>query len=186
MGLMHTLHHLKRDRELVILNKGLAQGVRDLDLAYELDGFLFTHAEPSMLKELEDLHHKLYGAALVPWIGKLYKSCAEELVSVILNKEGRIAGYEMFIFNEGEYKARLIHSAFLGIAYKHQGQGLSTKLRQYSIKCYDKNQLAGISTVAAVDNIKAIRAAQKAGFVIQKASVKPPGYYMVTMLMSRS
>ena len=73
----------------------------------------------------------------------------------------------------------------MGVDPAYQGQGLSTKLRQYSISCYDFGVLSAISTVAGVDDIKAIRSAQKAGFVIVKASAKPPGHYMVRSLMKK-
>ena len=185
MALLHTLHHVKRDFKLWQLNKSLAVGIRNLDLELKDGDFTFTHATTSMLKELEALHHVLFRVPLISWIRWFYKIRCEQLVSVVLNKEGKVIGYDMFIFNEGEVKDFILHEPFVGVDPAYQGQGLSTKLRQYSISCYDFGVLSAISTVAGVDDIKAIRSAQKAGFVIVKASAKPPGHYMVRSLMKK-
>ncbi|HIV16296.1 MAG TPA: hypothetical protein IAB18_10440 [Candidatus Avisuccinivibrio pullicola] len=185
MSLSHTLHHMERDVSLWRLNHRLVKGIRNRELTLTEDGFTFTHATRSMVKEIESLHLQLFRVPLINWIRWVYKFHVADLVSVILDKDGHVAGYDMFIFNEGEWQDRILHEPFVGVDPKYQGLGLSTKLRRYSVTCYNFGILNGLSTVAAYDDIKALRSAQKSGYGIVKASAKPSGHYLVCPLTLR-
>ncbi len=185
MSLKHSFHHAQRDFKLWRMNRRLALGIRNKDLTEEDDEFTFCCAKNSMVKELDQLHLRLFRMPLAGWIKWLYKFNAADFVSVAIDKQGRIAGYDMFIFNESEVKSAIIHEPFVGIHPDYQNRGLAARLRLYSARSYDFGVLSGISTVAPYDDIKALRSAQKAGFAIHKASVKPQGYYMFKFLTKK-
>ena len=96
-----------------------------------------------------------------------------------------VIGYDLFFFQPSEKNKKVIHELYVGIRTEYQDRGLGVKLRQFSAKCYDEGYLDGISTLASVDNIKALRTAQKAGFAITKMSAKPVAHYLFKNLFRR-
>ncbi len=68
------------------------------------------------------------------------------------------------------------------ITIAEPGNSIATALRRYSIKTYDFGNLNALSTVSDMNDIKALRSAQKAGYGIEKQALKPPGHYLVKHL----
>ena len=129
----------------------------------------FKRGEAKYLKQIENLHLELFRQPLYPWLVWLY----------------RFRAYDLFFFQPVEANQKVIHELYVGVEYKYQDKGIGVKLRQYSSKCYDEGYLDGISTLAAFDNIKALRTAQKSGFAITKTSAKPLAHYLYKHLTRR-
>ncbi|MCR5537446.1 MAG: hypothetical protein K6F05_08615 [Succinivibrio sp.] len=151
----------------------------------QFEGYTFSAARKEDLKAIEALHLMLFRQPMVRWLRFLYKVRPSELIGVVKNAQGELCGYDCFMFNEVEVQDRIIHEQYVGIAPKFQGQGLSTRLRRYSISCYDDGFITGVSTLAPEHDIKALRSAQKSGYAIIKMSAKPPAYYLYQKLHAR-
>ncbi len=176
------LHHLKHNVKLWHLNHRLAKGISRKCASEQFGDFTFTVGSAKYLKEVQALHLALFRQPMLPWLVWVYRFHAPQLMSLVLDKEGRVAGYEGFMFNEAEVNDNYIHEVYVGVHESLQGQGLATALRRYSINSYNFGNLAGISTVAINNDIKALRSAQKAGYAIIKQSLKPSGHYLVYKL----
>ena len=142
----------------------------------------FKAGETKYLHQIENLHISLFRQPLVPWLVWIYRFCAKELVSVVVDENDKVVGYDLFMFEPSEIKDNIIHEVYVGVSSEYQDRGIGLKLRQYSIECYDEGRLSGISTLAAFDNIKALRTAQRAGFAITKTSAKPVAHYLFRYL----
>lgn len=177
MELGHTLHHLRRDFMLWRTNIRMSRRIRDQKIVEEGD-YIFRSASHEDLKAIEELHNIIYRVPFVNWIRWVYKYRYAQLIGVVTTKDGTLVGYDSFIINEVEVEDRIIHELDVVIAPKFQGQGLSTRLRRYSISCYDHGFFNGVSTLARENDIKALRSAQKSGYAITKMSAKPPAYYL--------
>ena len=151
----------------------------------EQDGYIFSAATREDLKSIDQLHILLFRQPMVRWIRYVYKVRPNQLIGVVKNAQGQLVGYDCFMFNEVEVADRIIHEQYVAIAPQFQGQGLSTKLRRYSISCYDEGFITGVSTLAGEHDIKALRSAQKSGYAIVKMSAKPPAYYLYQSLHAR-
>ncbi len=182
MDVKHYLEHVGRDYKLWRLNLKLSKNIRR-DLEQSDDNFIYRAARADELKKIEELHLMLVKQPMIGWIRWVYKFRAKELISVVIDKkDNSIVGYDLFMFNEAEVSDNYIHELFVGIIPKYQGLGLSTKLRKYSLECYDHGRLSGVSTLAFFTDIKALRSAQKSGFAIIKQSAKPPAHYLLHKL----
>lgn len=179
MSVSHYLEHVRRDFKLWKMNMDKSRNIRKF-LQKEDDNFLYRAGSAADLKAIEHLHFSLFRGPMVNWLHWVYKFRAPELMSVIVDKKtNKVIGYDLYMFNESELKDRYIHEQYLGIDPNYQGKSLSVSLRKFSIECYNFGVLYGVSTLANLDDIKAIRSAQKAGFAIKKLSVKPRAHYMV-------
>lgn len=177
--LRHRLEHISRDLRLWRINHKMSKNLRDITLEQEDGDILYKCASISDLKELESLHLNLFRAPLISWIRYVYRFRAPQLISIAIDKKSnKIIGYDMYIFNESEVAQRIIHNVYVGVKSEYQGQGISTKLRKFSLNSYNQGVLLGASTISGFDDIKALRSAQKAGFYITKQSAKPRGHYL--------
>lgn len=182
--------HLKNIRYNMKRSRGIR---RDLTEQFEIAGkeneennlLTFKRGDAKYLKQIENLHLELFRQPLYPWLVWLYRFRAKELTSVVVDKNDRVIAYDLFFFQPVEAKEKIIHELYVGVNYKYQDKGIGVKLRQYSSKCYDEGYLDGISTLAAFDNIKALRTAQKSGFAITKTSAKPLAHYLYKHLTRR-
>ncbi len=177
MELGHTFHHLKRDFLLWYMNIRMSSGIREQKTVIDGD-FIFRAGNRQDLAAIEKLHYAVYQVPLVGWIKWVYRFHSSQLIGVVTTRDGTLAGYDSFIINEVEACDRIIHEQDVVIAPEFRGQGLSTKLRRYSISCYSHSFFTGVSTLAGEHDIKALRSAQKSGYAITKMSAKPPAYYL--------
>ncbi|MGN0901953.1 MAG: GNAT family N-acetyltransferase [Succinivibrio sp.] len=184
MAFFHSLSERTEKIKLVAYNIRRGSGVRN-DYT-ETDGELtLKRGAVKYLKQIELLHLELFRFPLFPWLSWIYRFRARDLVSVVVDKNDQVVAYDLFFFEPSEANEKFIHEIYVGVKYEYQDKGLGVKLRMYSSKCYDNGYLDGISTLAAHDNIKALRTAQKAGFGIVKESVKPRAMYLVKRLTRR-
>ncbi|MCK0526493.1 GNAT family N-acetyltransferase [Anaerobiospirillum sp. NML120449] len=144
--------------------------------------YTFVTGKVKYLKEVQSLHSQLFRVPMLNWLVWLYRFRSPELVSLVLDKENKVVGYECFMLNEGEIEHHILHSLYVGVHPSLQGQGIATALRRWSIASYDFGNLNALSTVADMNDIRALRSAQKAGYGIEKQALKPPGHYLVRHL----
>lgn len=182
---LHGLHHLRRNVSLWRMNNSLAKTVMRHDLEKDYDGYRLCKASVQQLKEIETLHVSLFREPMLGWLVWVYRFQASKFISVALDRDGKVAGYECFMFNEVEIDDRILHEVYIGVREDAGGKGLATALRRYSLECFDFGTLNGISSVASLSDIKALRSAQKAGFAITRQSLKPPGHYLFKPLTLR-
>lgn len=177
---MFELEHLRHDWSLWRFNLQQCRGLmRKREVVRSEDGFTFAPAAARQLPAVEDLYRQLFGRPLLGWLHWVYRFKAAELISLLQSPAGEIIGFDAFMFNRAEEGAGIIHELYLGIAPAWQGQGLALRLRRYSLSCYNHGSLKAVSTLAALDDIKALRTAQRAGFYIAKRSAKPPAHYLI-------
>lgn len=172
------LHHMTHSIKLWHLNHKLARRIHRKKESQSFNDYTFVVGDGRYIKEIQRLHFMIFRQPMLNWLVWLYRFDMENLVSLILDKEGKVIGYECFMFNEVEIKDHILHEVYVGVLPEFQGQGLATALRQYSIRSYNFGNLLGLSTVAVNNDIKALRSAQKAGYAITKQSLKPPGQYL--------
>lgn len=137
------------------------------------------------LKQVENLHLELFRFPLYNFLVWIYRFRASQLMSVVVDENDKVIAYDLFMFQPSEKDTKVLHELYVGVAYKYQDKGIGVKLREYSSKCYDQGYLDGLSTLAAFDNIKALRTAQKSGYAIVKTSVKPLAHYLFKHLTRR-
>lgn len=172
----HSIHHLSRNILLWNMNQRLSRQIKRKNITQQYGDYTLAIGQVKHLKEIERLHLSLFREPMLGWLVWLYRFRAQNLLSVALNSEGKVIGYECFMFNEAEINDHILHEVYVGVS--EEGKGIATALRKFSIETYNFGNLNGISTVASVHDIKALRSAQKAGFAITKQSLKPPGYYL--------
>lgn len=177
--------HLRQGIALFRSNLRMSKGIRRNLTRTDEDGFVYRCGERKDLKDIEYLQIRIFRKPLLTWMVWLYRWRLPELSGVVLSPDGKLAGYDLFMFNEAEYGQKIVHELFVAVAPEFQGRGISTKLRRFSVECYDDNVLKGVSTLAGYNDIKALRSAQKSGFAITKSSAKPPAYYMFVPLIPR-
>lgn len=182
---LHDLHHFSRNIKLWQMNQKMArQIVRHVE-PVQYGDYTITMGSLKHLKDIERAHAELFREPMLGWLVWLYRFRANDLVTVALNQQGELVGYECFMFNESEIKDLILHEVYIGVHEQYQGKGIATAMRKFSISSYEFGNLSGLSTVAVDNDIKALRSAQKSGFSIQKHSLKPPGYYMYKALFAR-
>lgn len=173
---LHDVHHFSRNFKLWHLNQSLARQLMRKDISQQYGDYTLTLGSAKHLKDIERLHVHLFKKPMLNWLVWVYRFRASKLVTVALDKQGHVRGYECFMFNEVEIKDQILHEVYVGVL--DEGQGLGTAMRKFSIETYNFGNLLGLSTVALDHDIKALRSAQKAGFAITKQSLKPPGKYL--------
>lgn len=179
------LHHLSHNIQLWKMNQSYARQIMRKHEDVQFGEYTFTTGRVKYLKEIQSLHAQLFRQPMLNWLVWLYRFRSPELVSVVLNKEGKVVGYECFMINAGELQDHILHGLYVGVSEELQGQGIATALRKYSIESYDFGNLTALSTVAVPGDIKALRSAQKAGYAIEKQSLKPSGHYLIKRLTIR-
>ncbi|MGN0893893.1 MAG: GNAT family N-acetyltransferase [Succinivibrio sp.] len=184
MQILHELVEKSVRLKYIHYNMRRSKGIRR-DLVKTEDGLTYKRGDVKYLKLIENMHLALFRKPLLPWLSWLYRFRAKELISVVVDSNDNLIGYDLFFFEPAEANLKVIHELYVGVAHQFQDRGIGVKLRQYSASCYDDGYLDGISTLAAYDNIKALRTAQKAGFAITKESAKPPAYYLYRHLTRR-
>lgn len=175
-------HHLKEHLRFWQMNMKATSAVKRKLLPQKLGELTLAPGQAKHLKEIAALHQRLYHLPFLGWLYWLYRFRASRLITVALDRNGQVVGYECFMVNESELGQDILHSVYLGVAESHQGQGLAAALRRYSVESFNHGNVAALSTVVPVGAMKAMRSAQKAGYAIEKASLKPPGYYLVRHL----
>ncbi len=176
---MFELEHLRHDWSLWLFNLQQCRGLIRQRHRVCADGFTFAPATTRQLPAVEELYRQLFGRPLLGWLHWVYRFRAAALISVLQNSDGAVIGFDAFMFNRAEEGAGIIHELYLGIAPAYQGQGLAVKLRRYSLDTYNHGSLKAVSTLAALNDLKALRTAQHAGFYIAKRSAKPPAHYLI-------
>ena len=184
MPFFHQLEHLNRDLKLWRMNIRMSRQIRRQDELSE-DGLIYRPGRAEDLKQIDELHIRVFRQPMVGWIRFVYRFRAPQLIGVVTDGDGQLVGYDAFMFNEVEYRERIIHEQYVAVAPAYQGKGISTKLRRYSIASYDDGFLTGVSTLAQEHDIKALRSAQKSGYAITKMSAKPKAYYLFIPLRAR-
>ncbi|HIX58024.1 MAG TPA: GNAT family N-acetyltransferase [Candidatus Anaerobiospirillum pullistercoris] len=175
-------HHMTHSFKLWSLNHKLARRIHRKKESQTFGDYTFVVGSARYLKDIQGLHFHLFRQPMLNWLIWLYRFSSENLVSLALDKDGKVVGYECFMFNEVEIQDRILHEVYVGVTDEHQGKGVATALRKFSINSYDFGNLKGLSTVALNNDIKALRSAQKAGYGITKQSLKPPGQYLFKAL----
>ncbi len=181
---MPDFHHLQHDFKLWQLNLRLSRHLRG-PFRREEDGFIYASGALRYLKDVEKLHMQLFRKPLLGWLTWVYRFRAAQLMTLLLSPSGELVGYSLCMFNAAEASEHIVHEVYVGIAPTYQGRGLSIKLRRAVAESYNHGHLSAISTLAGVDDIKALRSAQKAGYAITKFSAKPPAHYLVHPLTRR-
>ena len=176
------MHHLTEHIRLWQMNQRAARRVMRKPLTEQFGELTFCPGQVKHLKEIQALHLRLFKVPMLNWLVWLYRFRSPQLVSLALDPHGKVVGYECFMINESELQANILHSVYVGVDEAYQGKGVATALRSYSIRTYDFGNLNAVSTVAGTNDIKALRCAQKAGYAIAKASLKPPGHDLVRRL----
>lgn len=147
--------------------------------------YTFKPGSFKYLKQIAKLHGELFPMPLLSWLYWIYLLKSRQLCSVAVDRDDNLIAYDLYLFEKAEYQQNYIHELYLGVRKEYQHQGIAVQLRLYSAASYDNGSLSGISTLAAFNNISALRSAQKAGFGIIKESVKPRAYYMFKPLRRR-
>lgn len=176
------LHHLSHNVQLWKMNQKYARQIMRRHEPEKFGDYTFVTGKVKYLKEVQSLHSQLFRVPMLNWLVWLYRFRSPELVSLVLDKENKVVGYECFMLNEGEIEHHILHSLYVGVHPSLQGQGIATALRRWSIASYDFGNLNALSTVADMSDIRALRSAQKAGYGIEKQALKPPGHYLVRHL----
>lgn len=176
------LHHFSHNIQLWKMNQRYARHIMRHHETEQFGEYTFATGKVKYLKEIQILHSQLFRVPMLNWLVWLYRFRSPELVSVVLDKEGKVVGYECFMLNEGEIEQHILHGLYVGVHPSLQGKGIATALRRYSIRTYDFGNLNALSTVSDMSDIKALRSAQKAGYGIEKQALKPPGHYLVKHL----
>ena len=182
MEIAHFLHHLKRDRLLLKANIKRAE-LLPIPSEERSDNFIFKTASKNEYPKAIAIYHKYCGAG-VPWLIKLWNKEYEHLCYIIKNDKEDVIGFSFLMFNEAEFDASIVHDLVIVIDEQYRGQGLSTKLQRYCVKSLKQSPYSYISTCVGFNDIKALRACQKAGFHILKQSAKPPSHYLICKLKS--
>lgn len=184
---MQILHAIFEKNERFKLFRYHLKKAKDLrkDITKTIDGFTYKRGDSKYLKQVETLHLELFRQPLYSWLVWIYRFKAKELMSVVVDANDKVIAYDLFMFQPIEADENILHELYVGVAYANQDKGMGVKLRQYSIECYDEGKLSGLSTLAAFDNIKALRTAQKAGYAITKTSAKPLAHYLFKYLTKR-
>ncbi len=182
---MPDFHHLTHDYKLWRLNVRLAAGIRK-PFSKQVGDFSIASGKSSDLKAVLYLHQELFHAPLLGWLKWVYRLRASELMTVLRNGQGQIIGYSLCMFNVAEVGQHIVHEVYVGIAPAYQGQGLATLLRRAVVESYNHGSLRAISTLAPLDDVKALRSAQKVGYAIVKYAAKPPAYYLLHALSKRA
>lgn len=185
MPSLHEIQHFKHNVRMWRMNHIASKKIIRKGESKQFGEYTFTFGQAKHLKEIEALHLRLFRQPMLGWLSWVYRFHAKDLLSVVLDKEGKVVGYECFMFNEVEIADNIIHEVYVGVDSALQGKGIATALRKYSIASYDFGNLRAVSTVALRNDIKALRSAQKAGFAIIKQSLKPVGHYMMINLNQR-
>lgn len=172
----HSIQHLSRNIKLWNMNQHLARQLMRKNITQQYGEYMLAIGNVKYLKEIERLHTHLFREPMLNWLVWLYRFRAPQLLSMALNSKNELVGYECFMFNEAEIKDHILHEVYVGVS--DEGKGIATALRKFSIETYDFGNIKGISTVASMQDIKALRSAQKAGYAITKQSIKPPGHYL--------
>ena len=176
------LHHFSHNVQLWKMNQKYARQIMRRQDPEKFGDYTFVTGKVKYLKEVQSLHSQLFRVPMLNWLVWLYRFRSPELVSLVLDKENKVVGYECFMLNEGEIEHHILHSLYVGVHPSLQGQGIATALRRWSIASYDFGNLNALSTVADMNDIRALRSAQKAGYGIEKQALKPPGHYLVRHL----
>lgn len=172
----HSIQHLNHNFRLWRMNNVLARKLIRKNITQQYGDYTLTIGHVKYLKDIERLHACLFREPMLGWLVWLYRFQAPKLMSIALNAKGEVIGYECFMFNEVEVADRIIHEVYVGVT--EEGKGIATALRKFSLETYDFGSVTGVSTVALMHDIKALRSAQKAGFAITRQSLKPPGHYL--------
>ncbi len=181
MQILHEVTESFTHLKIIIQNLIKARNLR-ADLVKNEDELLFRRGERGDLKKIVALHNSLYSRPFLDWLLKLYRLKASELISVAVNRQGKLVAYDLFMFEPAEIKENILHELYVGVDPAYQNQGIAGRLRKYSAECYDQGRVNGLSTLAPFSNVKALRSAQKAGYAITKASAKPAAYYLFRYL----
>lgn len=184
MQFLHMLGETVSHMKVFRLNLKRARGIRS-DLSISDGGFTYKRGGSSYLREIELLHIALFGAPLLGFLRFIYRFCAPELMSVVVDENDKLIAYDLFFFEPSEIELNVLHELYVGVRADYQNRGIGVKLRRYSASCYENSSLEGLSTLAHFDNIKALRSAQKSGYAITKKSAKPPAYYLYRPLHKR-
>lgn len=180
----HFLYHLLRDRKLVARNLALSKNIRR-NLSLKDAEFTYLTASKHDFNACMELLERC-GLYAVPWLQKVFKKRMTQLCGIAKDKEGKIIACDFFMFQEAEYDQDIIHEIYLAVDPQYRGLGISTKLRQFSIMCYDEGRFKAVSTLAGFNDLKALRSAQHCGFSISKSSAKPPAYYLIKYLHQKN
>lgn len=177
-------HHLSHDFRLWQLNMQLSKHARAPFERVE-DGITYRSGKASDLKDIDAVHQQLFRLPMLGWLRWVYRFRMPELATIARDSRGALVGYSLCMFNVSEVPEHLIHEIYIAITPDFQGKGLAVKLRRIAAQSYDHGRFAGMSTLAGVDDIKALRTAQRAGFAITKFSAKPPAHYLLYPLTKR-
>ena len=180
----HFLYHLIRDRKLVARNIAMSKNIRR-NLRSEDGDFTYSAAADEDFDSCMSLLERC-GLYAVPWLQKVFKKRMPQLCGIVKNKAGNIIACDFFMFQEAEYDQDIIHEIYLAVDPQYRGQGISTKLRRFSIECYDEGRFKAVSTLAGFDDVKVLRSAQHCGFSIVKSSAKPPAHYLIRYLHQKN
>ena len=177
-----TFRNLQAELKLWQQNQKYARQIMRKHTTQQFGEFTICTGNAKYLKEIQRLHLHLFRDPIPRWLVWLYRFRASDLMTIALDKNGKVAAYQCFMMNEHEISQHIIHEVYVAVSDSYQGKGLATALRRFSIESYDFGNLLAISTVARTNDIKALRSAQKAGFTFEKMSVKPPGQYLIKHL----
>lgn len=117
------------------------------------------------LPRVERLHAELRpGKRFSSWRRWTYRRVGRTLLWVTETPKGEFVGINMYYFREREWRDRLVHEAFIGVAASHRGQGLSNAMRAAAAANFTDGGVHGISTHIERGNTPSWRSAQRQGF----------------------
>jgi ribosomal protein S18 acetylase RimI-like enzyme len=154
-GLCFLIRNLYASRNLL--------SMRELSFS----NYRLTGLPKSRLNELDTLHKLVReGRELSFWRKTYYKLCGKKVCSILINKENKMVGFNIFYFRDFEIKNGIIHNAFIGVTPIESHKGLGTILQTYSLEQLSRNNLTGVSGYVLKNNQASIKMLQKVGFTL--------------------
>ena len=105
------LHHIREHLRLWQMNQHCARRVMRKHNTEQFGELTFCTGQVKHLKEIQALHLRLFKVPMLNWLVWLYRFRSPQLVSLALNKEGKVVGYECFMA-EAEFRGRVWRAWF--------------------------------------------------------------------------
>lgn len=147
-------------------------------------GFTIRGAKPTDVPAMQRLHAELrYGRRMNRWRRLLFRRRSQVLLSIALSPSGDLAGFQMFVFREGEHDRGIVHGAFTGVRGDARGIGLATAIRRHAARHFAASGLRAISMQIDRENMPSVRSALKIGYEIVGSQTTRDGGEILQLLL---
>ena len=171
-----------------LLIRNLYKGLHLYEIESEyIEGVKYCGLKKEYLKilKIEILH--IFPNSKLNWKNSiLYSFLGKRFVVIALNKNNDLIGFNLYYFNQRDFKENTIHEGLIGVEEKYQGKGIATKMRLIAKKNFSKSNLHGVSSRISINNTASLKAAENLGFKpVEKyydSLKKEERYYMVCKL----